>query len=192
MTSIYPKLDLIAARARLLEIVRAKAYREGRFVLSSGKVSDTYLDCRLVTLDPEGLTLFARLILQELREVEVTAVGGLTLGADPIAAGVAVASYLEGRPLRAFIVRKEAKAHGAQRTIEGELAAGERVAIVDDVMTTGGSVKQAIAEVEKAGAKVAKVLCLVDREEGGSRELIGRGYDFAAIFSIRDVRSSRP
>src|SRR5262245_13864449 len=103
-------------RARLLEIVRAKAYKEGRFVLASGKVSDYYLDCRLVTLDPEGLYLYARLILAELRETDVVAVGGLTLGADPIGAGVAALSHLEGHPLRAFIVRKEAKAHGTQKS----------------------------------------------------------------------------
>lgn len=188
MTTIYPKLELAAARARLLDIVRAKAYREGRFTLASGKISDYYLDCRLVTLDPEGLYYFSRLILEELRETSVAAVGGLTLGADPIAAGVATLSHLEGRPLRAFIIRKEAKAHGTQKSIEGELSAGESVAVVDDVMTTGGSVKQAIGEVERIGAKVAKVICLVDREEGGSRDLREKGYDFRAIFTIADVR----
>lgn len=188
MTTILPKLDLIAAKLRLLEIVRARAYKEGHFVLASGKTSDFYLDCRLVTLDPEGLTLFARLIAAELRDANISAVGGLTLGADPIAAGVAVVSHLEGAPARAFIVRKEAKGHGTQKAIEGELAAGDRVAIVDDVMTSGGSVKQAIAEVEKAGAQVAKVICLVDREEGGSKSLRDAGYDFRAIFTIRDVR----
>ncbi len=188
MTSLIPRLDLLVARARLLEIVRAKAYKEGRFVLASGKASDYYLDCRLVTLDPEGLFLYARLILEELRDTGVAAVGGLTLGADPIAAGVAAVSHLEGRPVRAFIVRKEAKQHGTQKAIEGELAPGELAAVVDDVMTTGGSVKQAIAEVEKAGARVAKVICLVDREEGGSRDLREKGYDFRAIYSISDVR----
>jgi orotate phosphoribosyltransferase len=188
MTSIYPKLDRVVARTRLLEIVRAKAYKEGRFVLASGKVSDYYLDCRLVTLDPEGLFLFSRLILAELDDAQVSAVGGLTLGADPIAAGVALASHLDGRSVRAFIVRKEAKGHGTQKAIEGDLAAGERVAVVDDVMTSGGSVKQAIAEIEKAGAKVARVVCLVDREEGGSRDLREKGYDFRAIFTIADVR----
>jgi len=188
VTSVYPNLEPLAARARLLEIVRAKAYKEGRFVLASGKVSDYYLDCRLVTLDPEGLFLFARLIVNELRDADVAAVGGLTLGADPIAAGVAVVSHLEGKPLRAFIVRKEAKGHGTQKSIEGDLSAGERVAIVDDVMTTGGSVKQAIADVEKLGAKVARVVCLVDRDEGGSKDLRDKGYDFRAIFTIADVR----
>jgi orotate phosphoribosyltransferase len=101
---------------------------------------------------------------------------------------VALTSHLLGRPLRAFIVRKEAKQHGTGKAIEGELAAGERVAIVDDVMTTGGSVKQAIEAVEKLGAKVAKVVCLVDRGEGGSMELSAKGYDFAALFGIREVR----
>lgn len=188
MTSLHLRPDLTAARARLLEIVRTKAYREGKFVLAGGKESDYYIDCRKVTLDPEGLALFSWLILDRIRGSDVRAVGGLTLGADPIAAGVATLSHLEGTPVRAFIVRKEAKGHGTRQAIEGELSPGDRVAIVDDVMTTGGSVRQAIAEAERAGAKVAKVICLVDREEGGSRELRERGYDFSAIFSIADVR----
>ncbi len=189
MTSVYPDLSLVTARARLLEIVRAKAYKEGSFTLASGKQSDFYLDCRLVTLDPEGLALFSRLICAELGDAQVAAVGGLTLGADPISAGVAVTSHLLGKPIRAFIVRKEAKQHGTARQIEGTLNAGDRVAIVDDVMTSGGSVKLAIEAVEKAGGIVAKVICLVDRKEGGDD--IRARYDFKAIFEISEVRAKK-
>ncbi|MBI4564963.1 MAG: orotate phosphoribosyltransferase [Planctomycetes bacterium] len=187
MTTIYPPLDLAAARRRLLGLIREKALRRGTFTLASGKTSDYYLDCRLVTLDPEGLYLMSRLILHDLAGAGVEAVGGLTLGADPIAAGVAVLSHLEGRPVRAFIVRKETKAHGTQKRIEGSLEPGARVAIVEDVMTTGGSAKQAIEEVEKAGAKVVKVYCLIDRLEGGGQDLRARGYDVKALFEVPEV-----
>lgn len=188
MTTLLPDMDLVSARLRLLEIVRKKAYKEGKFTLASGKTSDFYLDCRLVTLDPEGLALFSRLVCAELGDAKAVAVGGLTLGADPIAAGVALMSHLLGRPLRAFIVRKEQKQHGTAKEIEGELGAGDRAAIVDDVMTSGGSVKLAIAAVERAGAKVAKVVCLVDRQEGGSDELRSKGYDFKALYTLKDIR----
>ena len=188
MTTILTDLDLVAAKKRLLDIVRAKAFKRGKFTLASGKTSDYYLDCRVVTLDPEGLALFSRLVCAELGDDKVTAVGGLTLGADPIVAGVALTSHLLGRPIRAFIVRKEQKQHGTGKEIEGELAAGERVAIVDDVMTSGGSVKLAIAAVERAGAKVAKVVCLVDRKEGGSDDLRSKGYEFKAIYDIDTVK----
>jgi len=175
------------ARARLLEIVREKALKRGTFTLASGKTSDYYLDCRLVTLDPEGLCLLSRIILEDLRGSGVEAVGGLTLGADPIAAGVAVVSHQEGRPVRAFLVRKETKAHGTQKRVEGAPIAGARVAVVEDVMTTGGSAKEAIAQAEEAGAKVERVYCLIDRIEGGGSELRSKGYDVRAIFEVNEV-----
>jgi orotate phosphoribosyltransferase len=179
--------DAVRGRARLLAIVREKALRRGRFTLASGKESDYYLDCRLVTLDPEGLFLLSRLILEDLKETQVEAVGGLTLGADPIAAGVAALSHLEGRPVRAFLVRKETKAHGAQKRIEGAPLSGAKVAVVEDVMTTGGSAREAIAQAEAAGAKVERVYCLVDRLEGGGQELRSKGYDVRAIFEVPEV-----
>lgn len=184
--STLPPLDVKAARARLLAIVREKALKRGDFTLASGKKSDYYLDCRLVTLDPEGLVLMSRLILSALKGTGVQAVGGLTLGADPIAAGVAAMSHLEGTPLRAFIVRKEVKGHGTQKRIEGTLGAGDRAAIVEDVMTTGASALEAAREVEKAGAKVVKVFCLVDRKEGG--EELRKGYDLTCLFDVDEVK----
>ncbi len=186
MTQILPPLDAVEARTRLLQIVRDKALKRGDFTLASGKKSDYYLDCRLVTLDPEGLVLLSRLILRELKGTGVEAVGGLTLGADPIAAGVAALSHLEGTPLRAFIVRKETKGHGTQKRIEGTLPKGAKVAIVEDVMTTGGSALEAAREVEKAGATVAKVFCLVDRLEGGDE--LRKGYDLRCFFDVNEVK----
>lgn len=179
--------DAARGRARLLEIVREKALRRGTFTLTSGKTSDYYLDCRMVTLDPEGLFLLSRLILEDLKDTRVEAVGGLTLGADPIAAGVAALSHLEGRPVRAFLVRKEMKAHGTQKRIEGAPLAGARVAVVEDTMTTGGSAREAIVQAEAAGAKVDRVYCLVDRLEGGGAELRSKGYDVRAIFEVPEV-----
>jgi len=182
--------DAAAVRRRLLESGREKALKRGSFVRASGKTSEYYLDCRLVTLDPEGLHLLSRLIFEDLRGTDIAAVGGMTLGADPMAAGVAVVSHLESRPVRAFIVRKEAKGHGTQKRLEGASIDGIRVAVVEDVMTTGGSAKEAIVQAEAAGAKVARVYCLVDRREGGAEALRAAGYDVRPIFTVAEVLDS--
>src|SRR6476660_10516428 len=145
---------LTADREQLREILRAKSLRTGDFTLSSGKRSSYYLDCRLTTMHPQGALFIARLILDKIREenIKADAIGGLTLGADPIVASVAVVSGLEGMPINAFIVRKEAKAHGMKRFIEGyDAAPGTRVIIVDDVCTTGDSILKAAERAEQAG-----------------------------------------
>lgn len=154
-------------RTRLLELVRERAYRDGLdIVLASGKRSTFYINGKKITLDPEGLNLTARLMLKELEEFpEVTAVGGLTLGADPLAAAVSALSFDTGQNLRAFLVRKEPKGHGTSSLIEGDLARGEKVAILEDTITTGGSSKKAIAAVTEAGAEAVVVLALADRED---------------------------
>src|SRR5262245_7699095 len=166
---------LTADREQLREILRAKSLRTGDFILASGKKSSYYLDCRLTTMDPHGALLIARLILSTIREerISATAIGGLTLGADPIGASVAVVSALEGPPLlNAFIVRKEAKDHGTKRFIEGfDSPRGTRVIVVDDVCTTGDSILKAAQRVEEAGYVVAATFCVVDREEGGSENI---------------------
>lgn len=167
---------------RLLEVFKQHAVLRGEFTLASGAKTKYYFDGRMVTLLPEGAYLVGQRIFQ-LVAGEVDVIGGLTLGADPIVAAVAVISHLEGQPIPAFIVRVEVKEHGTQKKIEGHLPRGGRVAIVDDVITTGGSVFKAIEAVEAEGCKVVKVIVLLDRHQGGSDEIRRRGYDFVAILS---------
>jgi orotate phosphoribosyltransferase len=145
----------------------------GDFTLVSGRKSRFYFDSKKTTLLPEGAYLAACEILQTIQAegIEADAIGGMTLGADPIVCPVAALSQIEGRPLRAFIVRKEAKGHGTGNRIEGNLAPGSRVIVVDDVVTTAGSTLRALEAVDEAGHEVAAVICLVDREEGGSDKL---------------------
>ena len=176
-------------RENLRDIIRAKSLRIGDFTLSSGKKSSYYLDCRLTTMDPKGALLIARLILEKIREekIQADAIGGLTLGADPIGAAVAVVSGLEGMPIHAFIVRKEAKGHGMGRFIEGfDAPPGARVIVVDDVCTTGDSILRAAERAEEAGYHVVATFCVVDREEGGS-EAIRRKYPLHSLFTAREL-----
>ena len=168
---------------RLLEVFKERAIVRGDFTLSSGLKTSYYFDGRMVTLWPEGAYLIGRKIFHILAEAGVEAIGGMTVGADPIAAAVAVVSHLEGWPIPAFIVREGVKEHGTQKRIEGPLKAGSRVAIVDDVITTGGSVLRAIEAVEAEGCRVVKVVVLLDRQQGGADKIRRRGYDFTAILS---------
>lgn len=164
--------------------VERGALKYGDFTLTSGRKSSYYFDGRLLSLDPEGADLIARALLPIVRESRADAVGGPTLGADPIVAAVALASYSDGGgTVPGFIVRKEAKAHGTAQAIEGPLPPGCRVAIVDDTCTTGGSLLHAIAAAEVAGCTVVKVVALLDRREGGGDELRRRGYDFVALMA---------
>ncbi len=168
---------------RLLEVFKEHAILHGEFTLSSGLKSSYYFDGRLVTLWPEGAYLIGKKIFDILQGVGVEAVGGMTMGADPMVSAVAVVSHLEGKPIPAFIVRADTKGHGTQKRIEGPLKKGSKVAIVDDVITTGGSVLRAIEAVEAEGCQVVKVVVLLDRHQGGSDEIRRRGYDFQAILS---------
>jgi len=176
-------------REQLKELLRRRSLVRGQFTLASGRSSNYYLDCRLTTLDPEGAVLTAYTILELLDEhgVKADAIGGLAIGADPIVTAVAAVSYLEKKPLRAFIVRKDAKAHGRQKQIEG-IADTEvsSVVIVDDVCTTGEATWQAIRAVEDAGLKVVAVLSLVDREEGGSERLREK-YPYFRVFTAKEL-----
>ena len=179
-------------RDNLRDILRAKSLRTGEFTLSSGKKSNYYLDCRLTTMDPKGALLIARQILETIRRenIQADAIGGLTLGADPISASVAVVSGLEGMPLNAFIVRKEAKGHGMGRFIEGfDSPAGARVIVVDDVCTTGDSILRAAERAEEAGYHVVATFCVVDREEGGA-EVIRRKYPLYSLFTAKELLSA--
>jgi orotate phosphoribosyltransferase len=173
----------------LRELIHRKSFRTGEFTLSSGKKSSYYLDCRTTTLDPRGAYLIARLILDRIRseKIQADAIGGLTMGADPIATAVAVVSGLESNPIPAFIVRKETKSHGTQRSIEGyDGKPGSRVIVVDDVCTTGDSILKAAEKAEEAGYEVVASFCVVDREEGGT-ELIANKYPFYALFTANEL-----
>ena len=173
---------------RMLQLALERgALKYGDFTLSSGKKSGYYFDGRLLSLDPEGAYLIGQALLPLVRQASAEAVGGPTLGADPIVTAVALTSHLEGGAVSAFIVRKEAKAHGMGQGIEGPLRPGSRVAIVDDTCTTGGSLLQAIEAAEGAGCRVVKVLALLDRREGGGEELQRRGYDFTALLGANSA-----
>ena len=154
---------------RLIKLLAERSTKRGQFTLASGKKSEYYIDARLTTMSPEGLSLIGRLALSKLRQSgwTVDSIGGLTLGADPISYAISYASAESPSPLRAFTVRKEAKTHGTGRTIEGPFSKGDRVAVIEDVITTGGSALRAIEAVRAEQGTVVGVLALVDREEGG-------------------------
>jgi orotate phosphoribosyltransferase len=174
-------------RDRLKGLLKKHSLQFGDFTLASGRKSRYYFDSKRTTLLAEGAYLAAAEFLKCIRDngIEADAVGGMTLGADPIVCPMAALSQIEGRPLSAFIVRKEAKGHGTARQIEGVLAPRSRVIVVDDVVTTGGSTLRAIEAVEAAGHEVAAVLCLVDREEGGTEPL--SRWPFFPIFRRSEI-----
>lgn len=174
-------------RDRLKDLLTEHSLMFGDFTLVSGKKSRFYFDSKKTTLLPEGSYLVSREILRLIREkgIQAEAIGGMTLGADPIVCPVSALSYQEGPPMRAFIVRKEAKGHGTGRQIEGNLRPGCRVIVVDDVVTTAGSTLKAIDAVLEAGLEIAAVLCLVDREEGGTEKL--DKWPFYPLFRRSDI-----
>jgi orotate phosphoribosyltransferase len=163
--------------------------RRGDFVLASGQRSSFYIDCRLTTMSAEGQGLIGQLGLRAIREAgwRPQAVGGLTMGADPVAYAVAAASFGSDLVVDAFSVRKETKAHGTGRVIEGCFAEGDVVVIVEDVITTGGSAQRAIAAVESAGGQVLGVLAVVDREEGGRAALQREGREVVALVGAGEL-----
>jgi orotate phosphoribosyltransferase len=178
-------------RERLREIVAARSFRLGQlFRLVSGVESNIYFNMKPTMFDPEGGALMAKLVVERLARADVDAVGGLEMGAVPIVAAATMQSFLANRPMQGFFVRKKAKEHGARLRIEG-LAAGEslkgrRVAVIDDVCTTGGSALQAIEEVREAGGEVVLVLAIVDREEGADELMREHGLAFDALFRAHE------
>jgi orotate phosphoribosyltransferase len=178
---------LAAWRERLLELLRTRAFQEREVVLSSGRTSNFYIDCKQVSLDAEGATLIGELFHAAIEELapQAVAVGGLTLGADPLATATSVVSFQRGRPRAAFIVRKEPKGHGTNQWLEStKLPAGD-VVIVEDVVTTGASALKAIERARMAGLRVVHALGLVDRLEGG-REVVARETPMTTLFTRRD------
>lgn len=175
---------------RLRSLLAEKAYKEGHFILSSGRTSSYYLDTKLVTLDPEGLDLVADAFLDRVRRYRVDAIGGPVQGAVAIAAAVAVKSFVTGDALPAFFVRSEAKSHGTMSSVEGPVQEGARVALVDDVITSGRSVVEAIKAVNAKGLEVVVVVGLVDREEGADSLIRQYCQNYEHIFTITEVRDT--
>lgn len=167
---------------RLIALLNEKSVRRGRFTLASGRVSDLYVDARQTTLHAEGAWLVGRLILDRLQP-EIRAVGGMTLGADPIACAVAALSMDRGRPVHAFLIRKEPKGHGTASQVEGmaNLPAGTPVAVVEDTTTTGGSLLRAVRLAEEVGLRVVQCITVVDREEGAAEAVAAAGYVLEAL-----------
>lgn len=167
---------------RLVELLRAKSVKTGTFTLASGKTSDFYVDARQTTLHAEGSMLVARLMLERLGE-DVHAVGGLTMGADPVACSIAAISTLHGHPIHAFLIRKEPKAHGTLQFCEGlaNVPRDSKVAIVEDTTTTGGSLLRAVERARMAGLEVVQTLTVVDREEGAAEKIAEAGLTLEAL-----------
>jgi orotate phosphoribosyltransferase len=173
----------------LVTLLAKRSTKRGQFTLASGKQSKYYVDARLTTMSPEGLAVIGPLALSTLRQSgwEIDAVGGLTLGADPISYAISYASARSDRPLRAFTVRKEVKSHGTGKTIEGPFKEGDRVAVIEDVITTGRSALRAIEAVRAAKGTVAGVLALVDREEGGRQAIEATGVPVISLVAASQI-----
>jgi len=181
-------------KERLAEIIIARSFKYNDnppFTLASGEKSNYYFNCKPTTLDPEGMNLIGTILFNMLKDSEITAAGGLTLGADPIANALSVISYQKGKPIKSFIVRKDIKDHGTKSAIEGNITQGEKVVIIDDVITTGASTITAIQQAQKAGLIVDKVVTLIDREEGGRENILHHIKDIESVFTRTEIMQLR-
>ncbi len=177
-------------KERLAELIKERSLKiadQPVFKLSSGKLSRFYVDLKQITFDPEGSYLVGKLMYELISEFNPDGVGGLTLGADPIAYAVSFVSYMDGRPIKPFVVRKEPKGHGMGRRIEGLLKEGERVAVVEDVVTTAGSSLRAVKACKEAGLEVIGVFTIVDREEGGRENVEAEGLSLYSLFRLSEL-----
>ncbi|MGJ5175577.1 orotate phosphoribosyltransferase [Bradyrhizobium oligotrophicum] len=179
-----------ASRARLLEIIRRRSFGRGDVTLASGRKSDFYFNLKPTMMDPEGATLLAELTYEALKDEGFDYIGGLEMGAVPLAGAIAQISWIKGHPIAAFFVRKKPKEHGARLAIEGltrdETLAGKRIVVVEDVTTTGGSAMKAVETLREAGAEVALVFTMVDREEGAAETFAAAGLPFRALYKARE------
>lgn len=187
-------IDKSMVKERLGEIILERSFKYSDnppFTLASGRQSNFYFNCKPTTLDPEGMNLIGEVIFNMIKDTPVTAAGGLTLGADPIASALAVISYQLGKPVKAFIVRKDAKDHGTKSAIEGNVMSGEKVVIIDDVITTGGSTITAIEHARKAGLIIDRVITLIDREEGGRENILQHVDCVQSVFTRTEIMALR-
>ncbi len=174
-------------RDDLLALLMEKSFKRGDFTLASGAKSNYYINGKMTALDSRGAYLAARIFMAMISDDVPDAIGGLTLGADPIIGSILSLAGMEDLPLKGFIVRKEAKGHGTRSLVEGPLDEGDRVVIIEDVVTTGGSSKKAIDAAEALGAKVSRVLAIVDRQQGGTENLRKQGIRLESIFNIDEL-----
>lgn len=179
--------DVSAARARLLEIIRAKAIVHGRVTLSSGREADHYVDLRRISLDGEAAPLVGIVMRDLTKDLAYAAVGGLTLGADPVATAMLHAAAAAGERLDAFVVRKSGKAHGLQQRIEGPSIAGRQVLVVEDTTTTGASPLEAVGAVREVGATPVAVATIADRATGASEKIAAEGVEYRYAFSLEEL-----
>lgn len=181
-------------RVALVALLAARSARRGSFTLASGRTSDFYVDCRLTTMSPDGLILVGPLAYELLLTSgwQLDSVGGLTMGADPVSYAIAYASALRDTPLRCFSVRKEAKAHGMGKRIEGSFLTGDRVVVIEDSMTTGGSALNAAHAIRAEGGSVVGALTLVDREEGAREALAAAGIPLVAFTTAAELKALIP
>jgi len=181
-------------RAELFELIRKRSFGRGRILLASGRESDYYIDMRPTTVHPVGATCVGELIVDALERLRVDFVGGLEMGAVPIATAVAIASHARGRDIEAFFVRKKPKDHGAKKLVEGlpkgETLKGKNVVVVEDVTTTGGSALQAVAALREEGANIVLVLTIVDRLEGAAETFAKEGLTFRALYTADEFLKS--
>lgn len=178
-------------RKRLLKILKDLSYEEGEFILTSGKKSNFYIDCKETTLNPDGMYLVGTLMYQLVLEVPgIQAVGGVSVGGDPLVCSTVLISRAIGEPLPGFFIRKEPKGHGTNLWLEGgkNLQKGMKVVILEDVVTTGGSSLKAIETTEREGFEVVGVIALLDRLDGGKEAIESKGYLFKTIFDLTDLR----
>jgi orotate phosphoribosyltransferase len=180
-----------SVRQELQAYLLEHSLRFGDFTLTSGRKSDYYIDGRRTTLRSRGVFLVAKLLLDELKGLGIDAIGGPTLGADPVVGAVIPLAALEDLPLVGFLVRKEPKRHGTQQLVEGPIQPGMQVVVFDDTVTTGGSLKHAIDQVEAAQCTVVKVFVIVDRQEGAQQAFAQWGYPFHALFTIGELKAAR-
>jgi orotate phosphoribosyltransferase len=179
-------------RARLIELFRRRALKFGEFTLASGKKAGYYLDGKQITLHSEGLRLVSEGLLELLAGTDFQAIGGMSIGADPIIGGMLAAAGTTGRDLVGFLVRKDAKGHGTQRYIEGPVQPGMKVVVVDDVVTTGGSSLRAIDRIQEFGCEVVQVAAIIDRMEGGAANFAARGLSLKSLLTIQDFGITPP
>ncbi len=172
---------------RLVQILQEKSLKRGNFTLASGRTSNYYIDGKMTCMDPEGATAIADAVLAEIKDLPVDAVGGMDMGATPIVGAVATRSFQIGRPLPVFVVRKDVKEHGTKKPIEGPLVAPCKVVIIDDVVTTGGSILKAIDAVQKVGCEVLLAITVLDRNAGAAESLRERGIPYCALTTLADL-----